>query len=128
MTFSKRFCLNGCNSYLKSMCLYLRQNEYDYTFDNTPSPADYASTPNPSSSNYQADTPSPMGPYTPQTPGSGYSPYHASPSPSGYQGIVLTPHYSQCDHISVVKITRILLVTANLSIYYAVQSVMLINS
>ncbi|XP_041365560.1 transcription elongation factor SPT5-like [Gigantopelta aegis] len=69
-----------------------RQNEYDYTFDSTPSPADYASTPNPSSSNYQADTPSPMGPYTPQTPGSGYSPYHASPSPSGYQA--QSPGYS----------------------------------
>ncbi|XP_071104525.1 transcription elongation factor SPT5-like [Haliotis cracherodii] len=73
-----------------------RPNEFDFNFDESPSPADYATTPNPGTPGYQADTPSPMGPYTPQTPGSAYSPYHqASPSPASYQapspGYVGTP-------------------------------------
>jgi hypothetical protein len=49
-----------------------------------------AYTPNPATPGYHADTPSPSGPYTPQTPGTAYSPYanHPTPSPMAYQGSV----------------------------------------
>ncbi|KAK3597633.1 hypothetical protein CHS0354_030186 [Potamilus streckersoni] len=45
-----------------------RSNDFDFPFDESPSPS---------------DTHSPMGPFTPQTPGSSYSPY--GQSPAGYQ-------------------------------------------
>ncbi|KAK3101764.1 hypothetical protein FSP39_006184 [Pinctada imbricata] len=63
-----------------------RLNDFnDYEFNENPSPADYASTPNPTTPGYQADTPSPLGPFTPQTPGTSYSPYsQTSPSPAGF--------------------------------------------
>ncbi|XP_050411493.1 transcription elongation factor SPT5 [Patella vulgata] len=61
-----------------------RANDFDYAFDDSPSPSGYAATPNPGTPGYQADSPM-GGPYTPQTPGSAYSPYVASPSPSSYQ-------------------------------------------
>lgn len=63
------------------MCLLLRPNDFDYNFDDGPPSSGY--TPNPATPGYHADTPSPQGPYNPQTPGSAYSP---SPSPVSYQG------------------------------------------
>nr|KAG5709174.1 hypothetical protein BaRGS_028630 [Batillaria attramentaria] len=73
-----------------------RANDFDYPYDDSASPADYATTPNPATPGYQADAPSPVGPYTPQTPGSTYSPYHhTTPSPAPYTaqspGYVGTP-------------------------------------
>ncbi|XP_076450911.1 transcription elongation factor SPT5-like isoform X2 [Babylonia areolata] len=63
-----------------------RMNDFDYNYDDTASPADFATTPNPATPGYQTDTPSPVGPYTPQTPGSTFSPYHhTAPSPGGFQ-------------------------------------------
>lgn len=63
-----------------------RLNEFDYAFDDTASPADFAATPNAATPGYQTDSPSPVGPYTPQTPGSTYSPYHhTAPSPGTFQ-------------------------------------------
>lgn len=66
-----------------------RNNDFDYHFDDNPSPGDYGgATPNPGTPGYSADTPSPMGPFTPQTPGTSYSPYaQPSPSPGSYSGI-----------------------------------------
>lgn len=63
-----------------------RNNDFDYHFDDNPSPGDYGgATPNPGTPGYTADTPSPMGPFTPQTPGTSYSPYaQPSPSPGSY--------------------------------------------
>lgn len=65
-----------------------RNNDFDYHFDDNPSPGDYGgATPNPGTPGYTADTPSPMGPFTPQTPGTSYSPYaQPSPSPGSYSG------------------------------------------
>lgn len=60
-----------------------RNNDFDYNYDDSPSPADFGATPNPVTPGYHPD--SPMGPYTPQTPGSAYSPYPA-PSPGGFEG------------------------------------------
>ncbi|XP_005096032.1 transcription elongation factor SPT5 [Aplysia californica] len=71
-----------------------RHNDMEYGYDDSPSPADFGATPNPATPGYHADSPGPMGPYTPQTPGSAYSPYPA-PSPGGYEaqspGFVGTP-------------------------------------
>ena len=62
-------------------------NDFDYSYEESASPADFATTPNPATPGYQTDTPSPVGPYTPQTPGSTYSPYHhTTPSPGTFQG------------------------------------------
>jgi len=63
-----------------------RPNDFDYNFDEGPPSTGY--TPNPATPGYHADTPSPQGPYNPQTPGSAYSPYQGNPSPSpvSYQG------------------------------------------
>ncbi|RUS84145.1 hypothetical protein EGW08_008119 [Elysia chlorotica] len=64
-----------------------RNNDFDYY--NSPSPADFgANTPNPATPGYHGD--SPHGPFTPQTPGSAYSPYPA-PSPGGFD--VASPGY-----------------------------------
>ncbi|ESP00239.1 hypothetical protein LOTGIDRAFT_225963 [Lottia gigantea] len=68
-----------------------RANDFDYQFEDSPSPAGYGSSANPGTPGYQADSPL-AGPYTPQTPGSAYSPYVASPSPSSYQAP--SPGYS----------------------------------
>ncbi|XP_059170624.1 transcription elongation factor SPT5-like [Physella acuta] len=69
-----------------------RNNDFDYNYDDSPSPADFGATPNPVTPGYHPD--SPMGPYTPQTPGSAYSPYPV-PSPGGFEaqspGFVGTP-------------------------------------
>ncbi|KAK7098266.1 transcription elongation factor SPT5-like [Littorina saxatilis] len=63
-----------------------RMNDFDYNYDESASPADFATTPNPATPGYTTDTPSPVGPYTPQTPGSTYSPYHhTAPSPANFQ-------------------------------------------
>ena len=52
--------------------LFFRSTDFDYQFDDTVSPA--------------SDVHSPVGgPFTPQTPGTAYSPYGPSPS-SSYQG------------------------------------------
>ncbi|GFO29479.1 transcription elongation factor spt5 [Plakobranchus ocellatus] len=69
-----------------------RNNDFEYY--NSPSPADFgAATPNPATPGYHGD--SPHGPFTPQTPGSAYSPYPA-PSPGGFEaaspGYVGTPN------------------------------------
>ncbi|BFZ16060.1 hypothetical protein BsWGS_19099 [Bradybaena similaris] len=72
-----------------------RNNDFDYNYDDSPSPADFGATPNPATPGYHADSPTPMGPYTPQTPGSAYSPYPAT-SPGGFDaqspGYVGTPN------------------------------------
>ncbi|KAI8781206.1 Transcription elongation factor SPT5 [Biomphalaria glabrata] len=74
-----------------------RNNDFDFGYDDTSSPADFGATPNPATPGYHADSPGPMGPYTPQTPGSAYSPYPA-PSPGGFEaqspGYVGTPSQS----------------------------------
>lgn len=71
-----------------------RHNDMDYGYDDSPSPADFGATPNPATPGYNADSPGPQGPYTPQTPGSAYSPYPAQ-SPGSYEaqspGFVGTP-------------------------------------
>lgn len=71
-----------------------RHNDMEYGYDDSPSPADFGATPNPATPGYHADSPAPQGPYTPQTPGSAYSPYPA-PSPGSYEaqspGFVGTP-------------------------------------
>lgn len=62
-----------------------RVNDFDYNFE-SPSPGNY-DTPNPATPGYPADTPSPIGgPFTPQTPGTSYSPYggQSSASPGSY--------------------------------------------
>jgi len=68
------------------LLLLFRPNDFDYQFDDAPPSSGY--TPNPATPGYHADTPSPQGPYNPQTPGSAYSPYQGNPSPSpvSYQG------------------------------------------
>jgi len=64
--------------------IFVRISDFDYEFDNAVPSSGFA----PSTPGYNQDTPSPQGPYTPQTPGGTYSPYanHATPSPMGYQG------------------------------------------
>ena len=77
-----------------------RSGDFDeFNFDDnqpTQSPAD--ANYNPATPGYNPDVPSPQGPYTPQTPGSTYSPY-ANPAPSpgggGYQGKKSETHH-QC--------------------------------
>ena len=60
-------------------------DEFNFEDNPTPSPAD--ANYNPATPGYNPDAPSPQGPYTPQTPGSSYSPYaQPSPSPGSYQG------------------------------------------
>ena len=68
-----------------------RRDEFEYNYDEPAQSSGY--TPNPATPGYHADTPSPIQPYTPQTPGSAYSPYaaHPSPSPSSYQGQLECP-------------------------------------
>ncbi|CAG5115436.1 unnamed protein product [Candidula unifasciata] len=72
-----------------------RNNDFDFNYDDSPSPADFGATPNPATPGYHADSPTPMGPYTPQTPGSAYSPYPAT-SPGGFDaqspGYIGTPN------------------------------------
>uniref|UniRef100_A0A0B7ANQ2 Transcription elongation factor SPT5 n=1 Tax=Arion vulgaris TaxID=1028688 RepID=A0A0B7ANQ2_9EUPU len=72
-----------------------RNNDFEFSYDDSPSPADFGTTPNPATPGYHADSPAPMGPYTPQTPGSVYSPYPAA-SPGGFDaqspGYVGTPN------------------------------------
>jgi len=59
---------------------FCRPNEFDYNFDESaPSPS---YTPNLATPGYNPDTPSPHGPFTPQTPGSSFSPYSNLPTPS----------------------------------------------
>ena len=86
------------------VCAYRGDDEFDFKLDeSTPSPADYNT--NPATPGYQPDTPSPQGPYTPQTPGSAYSPYgQPSPSPTSYNGecIGLTPLHIVCYAFPVI--------------------------
>ncbi|CAL1541166.1 unnamed protein product [Lymnaea stagnalis] len=46
-----------------------RNNDFEYNYDDSPSPAEFGATPNPATPGYHADSPGPTGPYTPQTPG-----------------------------------------------------------
>jgi len=61
----------------------MRISDFDYEYDNAVPSSGFP----PSTPGYNQDTPSPQGPYTPQTPGGTYSPYvnHPTPSPMGYQ-------------------------------------------
>lgn len=61
-----------------------RTTDFDYTLEDSASPGDYGVVSTPATPGYNADTPSPMGPFTPQTPGT-CSPYQGTPSPAGYQ-------------------------------------------
>lgn len=79
--------LSLISSPLSYFSVISRMNDFDYSYEESASPADFATTPNPATPGYQTDTPSPVGPYTPQTPGSTYSPYHhTTPSPGTFQG------------------------------------------